>query len=388
VESDPYLAPRFFIVEVQLPTMTGDHARRITLRDVAAELGVSAKTVSNAFSRPDQLSAPLRAEILRTAARLGYGGPDPLAAGLRRGRVGAVGVAYANRLSYAFEDPVTVDLLAGITAAAEHAGAGLLLLPGSATSEGRAAAVTGAVIDGLIINSMAADEPLLATAIARQLPLVVIDQPEPARLLELGASASPWIGIDDRSAAQHMAEHLLALGHRRLGVVCFGLHRAPVRSLVDEGVQAAATFAVSRQRLAGFRDAAVRADLNWSEVPVAQGTDSTVEEGAAGAATVLATRPRPTALLCLSDRLAEGALHTAARLGLRVPEDLSIAGFDDAPPAAALGLTTIRQPTRRKGELAMRALLRALDDTSVEPAQTLPTQLIVRASTGPPPQRP
>jgi DNA-binding LacI/PurR family transcriptional regulator len=93
-------------------------------------------------------------------------------------------------------------------------------------------------------------------------------------------------------------------------------------------------------------------------------------------------------LLCLSDRLAEGALRTAARLALRVPEDLSIAGFDDAPPAAALGLTTIRQPTRRKGERAMRALLRALDTASVEPPQTLPTQLIARTSTGPPPQRP
>ncbi len=367
--------------------MPGDDARRITLREVAAELGVSAKTVSNAYGRPDQLSAALREEILRTAARLGYGGPDPLAAGLRRGRVGAVGAAYANRLSYAFDDPVTVDLLAGITAAGERAGAGLLLLPGSATSEGRVAALTGAAIDGLIVNSMAADEPLLSTAIARRLPLAVIDQPEPARLIELGAPASPWIGIDDRSAARCIAEHLLALGHRRLGVVCFGLHRRPVRGLVDEGVQAAATFAVSRRRLAGFRDAAACADLNWTEVPVAQGTDSTVEEGAAGAATVLATTPRPTALLCLSDRLAEGALRTADRLGLRVPDDLSIAGFDDAPPAAALGLTTIRQPTRRKGELAMRALLRALDDASVEPRRTLPTQLIVRTSTGPPPQR-
>ena len=84
--------------------MTRMPSRRPTARDVAAELGVSAKTVSNAYSRPDQLSVELRERILATAARLGYPGPHPVAAGLRRGRVGAIGVAYANRLSYAFDD--------------------------------------------------------------------------------------------------------------------------------------------------------------------------------------------------------------------------------------------------------------------------------------------
>jgi DNA-binding LacI/PurR family transcriptional regulator len=359
--------------------------KRATLRTVAAELGVSAKTVSNAFRRPDQLSARLRGEILAAAARLGYPGPDPLAAGLRRGRVGAVGVAYANRLSYAFDDPVSVELLAGITSAAEGAGAGLLLLPGSARPESRVAALTGAVIDGLIVNSLADDDPLLPVAIARRLPLVVIDQPDPARLAELGAPGSPWVGIDDRSAAAVMAGHLLSLGHRRFGVICFGLQFQPVRGLADERVQATASYAVSRRRLAGFRDAVLRAGLDWARVTVVQGADSTVEEGEAGAATALAVSPRPTALLCLSDRLAAGALRTAARLGLRVPEDLSIAGFDDAPPAAGLGLTTIRQSSRGKGELATRALLSLLAHSEPDPVSTLPAELITRASTGPAP---
>jgi DNA-binding LacI/PurR family transcriptional regulator len=122
-------------------------------------------------------------------------------------------------------------------------------------------------------------------------------------------------------------------------------------------------------------------------VPVFQGTDSTPEEGEAGATAVLACTPRPTALLCLSDRLAEGALRAARRLGLRVPEDLSVAGFDDAvPTAAALDLTTVRQPSRGKGEQAARALLELL--TGIGPAgprEPLPTEFIVRGSTGPPP---
>ena len=358
--------------------------RRLTLHDIASELGVSAKTVSNAYRRPDQLSPRLREQVLETAARLGYPGPDPVAAGLRRGRVGAIGIAYANQLSYAFEDPVAVELLAGITSVAENSDAGLVLLSGSATHESRASTLSHAVIDGLIINSLAADDPLLPIAIARRLPLAVIDQPDPTRLAELGAPNSPWIGIDDHAGAATVVQHLLWLGHRRLAVLAFGLHRSPTRGFVDERSQANPSYAVTRHRLAGYRQAAARASVNWACVPVFQGTDSTIAEGEAGAVAVLATTPRPTAVLCLSDRLAEGALRAAARLGLRVPEDLSIAGFDNAPSAADLELTTISQPSRHKGELAAAALLRLLEASPVDPLQTLPTELIVRGTTGPP----
>jgi DNA-binding LacI/PurR family transcriptional regulator len=354
------------------------------LHDVAAELGVSAKTVSNAYRHPEQLSERLRKRVLATAAQVGFIGPDPVASGLRRGRVGTFGFAYANRLSYAFEDPVAVELLAGIAAVAEAAGAGMTLLPGSATAKSRVSALTAAPIDGLIVNSLAADDPLLTTAIARRLPLAVIDQPGPERLARLGASATPWVGIDDRAAASALADHVLSLGHRRLGVVCFALHRRPRRGPVDEHEQAGATYEVTRNRLAGYRDAIVRAGLDWSQVPVVQGTDSTVAEGDAAAAAVLASDPRPTALLCLSDRLAEGALRAAAGLGLSVPRDLSIAGFDDAPTAPGLALTTVRHPHRRKGAMAARALLRNLDGSVTDDRRTLPATLVVRRSTGPP----
>jgi DNA-binding LacI/PurR family transcriptional regulator len=357
--------------------MPPGRTRQVTLQQIAGELGVSAKTVSNAFSRPDQLSSGLRERVLATAERLGYAGPDPLAAGLRRGRVGALGVAYANSLSYAFDDPVSVRLLSGITAVAEQAGTGLLLVPGSALPGGAAAAVRAAVVDGLIASSLADEDPVLHAALGRGLPLVVIDQPGPERL----AGAAPWVGIDDRAAASAAAQHLLDLGHRRLGVVSFALDHPPVRGLAGEAAQRGAGYAVTRRRLAGYRDAAVRAGVDWSAVPVAGGTDSTVAEGAAGAATVLARSPRPTALLCLSDRLAEGALQTARELGLRVPEDLSIVGFDDAEPAARLGLTTVAQPHRRKGELAARALLDLLADRAPPPVSMLPAELVVRGST-------
>jgi DNA-binding LacI/PurR family transcriptional regulator len=365
--------------------MTAGSARRPTARDVAAELGVSAKTVANAYSHPDQLSAGLRQRVFATAARLGYPGPDPVAAGLRRGRVGAIGVAYANRLSYAFDDPVARELLAGMTSVAESAGAGLLLLPGAPDVQKLVAAVSAAVVDGLIANSLADDDPVLQTVVNRHLPLVVIDQPRPAELRRL-APGIPWVGVADRTAGAEAAEHLLNLGHRHLGVVSFGLWRSPSRGLVDVAAQRNVTYAVSRDRLAGYRDALERRGLDWSRVPVFHGVDSTPDEGEAGATAILARSPRPTALLCLSDRLAEGAVHAAWRLGLRVPQDVSVVGFDDAhPTAAGLGLTTVRQPHRVKGEHAARALLDLLSGSgqAVEP-HPLPTELIVRGSACPP----
>ncbi len=365
--------------------VSGSRQGRVTLQQVAAELGVSAKTVSNAYSRPDQLSAGLRAQVLAVAERLGYPGPDPLAAGLRRGRVGALGVAYANSLSYAFEDPVSVALLAGITSVAERAGTGLLLASGSGHAGGPAAGtVRTALIDGLVVASLSDDDPVLPVVVARRLPLVVLDQPDASRVRDRDGAHPPWIGIDDRGAAAAAARHLLGLGHRRLGVVSFALGRPPVRALVDERAQAATSYAVTRRRLAGYRDAARDAGLDWGAVPVVTGADSTLAEGAAAADALLARSPRPTALLCLSDRLAEGALEAADRRGLRVPRDLSVVGFDDGEPAGRLGLTTVRQPHRHKGELAATALLDLLAGRRPEPVRHLPTELVVRASTGPP----
>jgi hypothetical protein len=135
--------------------------------------------------------------VLAAAARLGYPGPNPLAAGLRRGRVGALGFAYDNPLSYAFDDPVAVAVLAGISAVAEQAGSGLLLVPGSAPAERNSAAVASAVIDGLVVFSVADDDPLLDVVLAAIFPLSLSTSRTVSSVRGPSAGGStPWVGVD------------------------------------------------------------------------------------------------------------------------------------------------------------------------------------------------
>jgi DNA-binding LacI/PurR family transcriptional regulator len=362
--------------------------RRTTARDVAVRLGVSTRTVANAYSRPDQLSSELRTRILSTADELGYPGPNPLAGRLRRGRVGAIGIAYDNALSYAFEDPAAVALLAGAAGVLEPAGASLLLVAGSSDRGTSAAAAGGALVDALIISSVSDDDPFLHAALARALPTVVIDQPDPAPSTAAGRAEPvvPWVGIDDATAAADAAAHLVSLGHRRLGVVSFPMAAAAGPGFADATAQARTRYQVTRERLRGYATAVAAAKLGWTDVPVAHGARSTPDGGRAAAELLLALSPRPTALLCMSDRLAEGAYRAAAERGLLVPQDLSIVGFDDSPPADRLSLTTVANPQRAKGEHAARAVLQLLEGHPAPARTRLPTRLVIRRSTAAPPR--
>jgi DNA-binding LacI/PurR family transcriptional regulator len=325
---------------------------------VAQELGVSAKTVSNAYSRPDQLSAGLREEVFRVAARIGYAGPDPVAAGLRRGRVGTVGFVFANRLSYAFDDPTAVETLRGVTEVIEERDFGLLLIPRPSPPGEAAQAVLNAPVDALVLASLADDDPAVVAALDRRLPVAVIDQPRPATLAALGSREVPWVGIDDRAAADEAMTRLLELGHVRVGVVSFALRPRPRPGPVDgRTIDGATTYAVTRDRLAGCRSAVERAGLLWADVPLYQGATSSVEDGRAAGRMLLGLRPRPTAVLCLSDRLAVGLLEAATTAGVAVPEALSVVGFDGSVEASVRDLATVRQDNAGKGAQAARQVV-------------------------------
>jgi DNA-binding LacI/PurR family transcriptional regulator len=350
-------------------------ARKHTLRDVAAAAGVSIGTASNAFNRPDLISEGLRDRVFEAASRLGYGGPDPAARRLRTGRTGALGLIFTDRLPYAFDDEAAVLFLRGVANALENSGAGLLLIPTSPTREEGSRVVRGAAVDGFIIFSTPTGDPRLEAALARGLPTITVDEPYDV--------PTPFIGIDDRAGTEAAGRHLVELGHRRVAVITFPEYARDDRTL---------PFDVSRERLAGYRAAlgdAFDPDLVFTAYTNHPGTGKRL------LAEMLELDPMPTAVLVMSDALATGVVRGAVEAGLRVPEDLSVIGFDGVPSAALTEppLTTVTQPLEEKGEMTARALLAALDPEAggrtspgEPPKRTvLPTELLIRGTTGPPP---
>jgi DNA-binding LacI/PurR family transcriptional regulator len=341
--------------------------RRTTLRDVAAAAGVSIGTASNAFNRPEALSDAMRERVLDQARRLGYSGPDPVARRLRTGRAGALGLIFTDRLPFAFEDQAAVIFLGGVARVLEDSGAGLLLIPTSESREEGALVVRAAAVDGFIVYSTPTGDPRLLAALDRDLPTVTVDEP-----LEV---PTPWIGIDDRAAARAAGRHLVELGHERVAVVGF-----PEFALDNPSLP----YDVTRARFAGYREGLGAA---WDPDRTLHAIGNRPETGRRALAELLEHDTPPTAVLAMSDAIAAGLLQEAAARGIEVPRQLSVVGFDDVPFASLTEppLTTVRQPTQEKGELAAQALLDALEaKVAPEPRTLLPWELVVRASTGPP----
>jgi DNA-binding LacI/PurR family transcriptional regulator len=349
--------------------MARERKRKPTLRDVAAAAGVSLGTASNAFGRPDLLSMQTRERVLLEARKLGYAGPDPAARRLRTGRAGALGLIFTDRLPYAFDDEAAVIFLRGVANVLEAAGPGLLLIPSSPTRAEGARVVRAAAVDGFIVFSTPTGDPRLEAALARDLPVITVDEPRDV--------PTPFVGIDDRAAGRLAAEHLVELGHRRVAVVSL-----PEYAGDDETLP----FDATRERLAGYREGLGAA---WDPALVWIAPTNRQETVRRLTAEILAAEPHPTAVLASSDVLAAGVLRGAADRGVVVPAELSVVGFDDVPLAALSEppVTTVAQPSEQKGEIAARALLEALEgEGRVERTRTLlPVALVVRGTTAPPP---
>jgi DNA-binding LacI/PurR family transcriptional regulator len=346
---------------------------RATLQTIADAVGVSRATVSNAYNRPDQLTAKLRERILATARELGYPGPDPAARRLRHGGAGAIGVVLTERLSYAFSDPAAVAVLEGLARRCEEARAGLLLIPVTAAGEGAERVVRDAVADGFCVYSLPDGHPAVAAVLERRLPAVMVDEPR--------VDGAGFVGVDDREGGRLAAAHLVELGHRRVASIVPTLVPDERTGPVDASRLERAAYHVDRERLEGIRAGLGGAPLATPERPVhecANGQDA----AAAVVRELLTADARPTAIVATTDQLALGAVRACAEHGLEVGRDVSVVGFDDVPEAARAGLTTIHQPLVEKGDAAGRLLIGAGGELGE--AVELPVELAVRASTGPP----
>jgi DNA-binding LacI/PurR family transcriptional regulator len=348
---------------------------RVTLQTIADRLGVSRTTVSNAYNRPDQLAPDLRERVLATAAELGYTGPDPVARRLRSGGREAIGLLFTESLTYALTDPAAVLFLQGFARATEEAGLSMLILPGYSGRTGapnaereHRAAVREAVVAGFCAYSLPEENPDLLAAIERRLPLVVVDEPRGA--------GQTYVGVDDREGARAAAEHLVALGHRRVGVLSFRTADDGYAGPLTPEREAAATYPVTAERLAGWRDGLESGGLDWAAIPKQEIVLNSPEQAAAALPELLARAPEITALLCSTDQMALGARRAAVAAGRG---DISFVGFDDIPAAAAADLTTVRQPLLEKGLTAGRLLV---DGGGEAPREIiLPVELVVRGST-------
>jgi DNA-binding LacI/PurR family transcriptional regulator len=248
----------------------------ITLADVAAHLGVSRTTVSNAYNRPNQLSPALREKVLAAASELGYCGPDPMARGLRRGQTGSLGLVFDQPLTYVFTDPAAALFLQGMAAGIEEHGAALAIIPRVPDGPERSAdLVRSALVDGYMLFCTATDDPRLRAVRARGLPYVLIEYDDDP--------TAAHVQIDDIAGATAAARHVVDLGHRRVGIVMphgiGGVASGPE-------AQASTGWRQHAGRLAGWRAGVEAGGIDWAGVPVSS-TGSAVGDGARAAGALL-----------------------------------------------------------------------------------------------------
>lgn len=334
-----------------------------TIQDVARAAGVSAMTVSRVVNGGTQVRAGTRDAVLAAIEALNYQ-PNSAARTLAAGRPAQIGLLYANpSASYLSQ------FLIGALEGARLAGCHLMLQPcdderPSAQAEAaRAFAVPD--IQGVILP------PPLSESTAVHRVLTAAGIPWVAISLGRNTRNALSVRIDDHAAAVMMTRHLIGLGHRDIAFI-----------------KGHPNQIASAERYRGFCDAAAAAGIDLAGLAVEQGYFS-YRSGLEAAERLLARSPRPTAIFASNDDMAAAAIGVAHRIGLHVPDDISIVGFDDTEIATSIWpeLTTIRQPIAPMARTAIDLLNQRhqSDDTAAVAERVLPHELVVRESSGPPP---
>lgn len=343
--------------------------QRPRIADVARVAGVSKTAVSFAFNSPDRLSPDTAARIREVAATLGYR-PHPVARMLTQRQTLTIGLLTPQALSIIFSNPFFGAFSEGVALAAEESGYGLYFI--SPVYGSLARAMGRATVDGVVVVGLSEHHPEIEQIRSAGLPIVLVDSS--------ALPDHPSVDVDDEGGAAAAAEHLVNHGHREFLVI--GVEPPPPSQLVDaEGVMG--------RRLRGYRTVLERHGIELGDERIVVGP-ATIDAGIAALNRAWEDGLRPTAVLAMSDAMAIGAMRAAHEVGLAVPRDLSIVGFDDIDLALHTypPLTTVHQPIRRKGEEAVRLLLSVVErrDASKPEHHLLETRLIVRGSSGPVPR--
>ncbi|MGS0687366.1 LacI family DNA-binding transcriptional regulator [Nakamurella sp. GG22] len=350
--------------------------KRTTLAQVAALAGVSVSTASLAFSGAGPVSEATRHRVLAAAERLHYAGPDPRGRSLRQGRSGIIGVVMEERVLAAFRDPIRIAMLDGIAQATTADGRGLLLLTDVGES---ATTLETASMDGVVLLSCSTHVARSIDVLRRRgTPTVALGGPEFPGVLT--------ITLDDEQASTVVARHLADLRHRDVAIVALpldgvvdGSDSTAQRGALSEERERAGTVQVTLDRLRGVRAV-------FPGCPGVVSAGSFVDEGMIAGHTLLDDPDhRPTAIIAQSDLLAAGVIKAAGELGLDVPRDLSVVGYDGIALDRIIphDLTTMSQPAAEQGRAAGQAVLDLLDGGHPDPVRFAST-FHLGATTGPP----
>jgi LacI family transcriptional regulator len=340
--------------------MHGERGEPVTIYEVARAAGVSTATVSRVINDRRHVRQETRLRVEVAMRDLGYVA-NRQARGLAGGRSRVIGL-----LVYELGSSYFNQLIRGIDAAVTSIGYDLMLYTTHARREKEAqhaSELARGPVDGLIIVLAVDIENYIDRLHSQRMPFVLLDY-------DSHVPGTTFITAANRQGARDAVDHLLGLGHRRIGLITG-----------TPGTSSA------RERLAGYRDALRSASIDHDPGLVVKG-DFLEDRGYAATRKLLALQPRPTAIFTSADTAAFGAMRALREAGIRVPEDISIVGFDDIPESSLITppLTTVRQPLREMGATAVRLLQRLMDEPDTTPRRTeLATQLIVRESSGPPP---
>jgi LacI family transcriptional regulator len=329
------------------------------MADVARAAGVSVASVSRVINHHPHVTPEVHERVGAAMAELGYVA-NPTARALAGGRTQVIGL-----LTQEVQNPFSYAVISGVDEAVSGLGYDFLLCTTHARREKEAeyvARLSGGMVDGLLIILPRGLPDYVGELRAASFPFVLIDY-------DADAPGCSVVNATNRQGARAAIRHLLDLGHRRIGFIT-----------------GRPNVGATTERLAGYRDALAEAGLEPREEDIVAG-DFMEPRGHDAALELLGRPDAPTAVFASSDSAAFGVLRAARELGLQVPRDVSVVGFDDVPEASLIApaLTTVRQPLREMGRAAVRQLMLLLADPTLPPARlVLETELMLRGTTAAP----
>jgi DNA-binding LacI/PurR family transcriptional regulator len=330
----------------------------VSIKDIARVAGVSHSTVSRALRDNPLIPDETAQRIKKIAAELGYRA-SAVARSLVTRKTEAIGVVVTS-----IADPFNGEVVAGLEEVANDHGYSVILATSQADPH-REMAVARAFherrVDGIVVASSRVGALYLPTLSEMEVPVVLLNNQHPSEFVHS-------VSIDNVDGARQAADHLIALGHREIAYIGD-----------ESGLESDA------ERLRGLADVVAAAGLNIKPEFVVRG-DGKPEPARRKALELLSLKPRPTAIFCYNDMSALGVLNAATMWNIRVPEELSVSGFDDLFFAALIqpALTTVRQPMRQLGQTAMQLLVDLLNGREPEKTQLVKGELVVRQSTARP----